>query len=79
MSEKMACSGTIDVICLLPKQLRVHIDVQVMSSRCHSAKAQSAKVCYTTGDMVTDKGCHLTYDSRGAWHILYAMLPSSNK
>ena len=29
--------------------------------------------------MVTDLLCHLTYNSRGAWHTVYAMLLSNYK
>ena len=50
----LPCFDTNDVIDLLPKQLSVHIDVKVTSSRCDSAKALSATVSYSIVAMVTN-------------------------
>ena len=49
-----------------------------MSSRCHSAKALSTTVGNSIVAMVTGIWHHITYDLRGAWHTVYAMLPSNN-
>ena len=34
-------------------------------------------VAYSLVAMVTDLCCYLTYDSRGEWHTVYAMLLSN--
>ena len=57
----------------------VQIDVQVKSPRCHSAKVLSPSVCISMVAMVTGLWRHLTYNSRGAWHTVYAMLLSNFK
>ena len=65
------------------------------SSGCHSVKVPRTTVvvamvtdlrCHSKGAldtvivaMVTDLCPHLSYDSRGAWHTVYAMLPSHYK
>ena len=56
-----------DVINLLPQQLRVHIDVKVMSIRCHAAKVISTTVGNFIVAMVTDPRHYLTDSSEGAW------------
>ena len=47
----------------------------------HSAKVLATPICNSivAVAMVTDLWCHLTYNSRGAWHTVYAMLPSNYK
>ena len=57
----LPCSDTTDVIDLLPKQLKVHMDGQVTSSRHHSAK-----VLWATVGTVTALCSHPNYDSREA-------------
>ena len=59
----LSSSNTNDVIDLLPKQLRVHIDVKLASSSCQSAKALGTTVC---NSIYIDIWHHLTYKSRGA-------------
>ena len=44
------------------------------SMREHSAKVLSTPVCNSIVAMVTGLACHLTYNLRGAWHTVYAML-----
>ena len=50
---------------------------------CHSVKVLSTTVGYSLVATVTDPCHHLTYDSRGAWHILpqiiCEMLPAIEK
>ena len=43
----------------------------------HSVKVLSTTVGYLLVAMVSNLCCHLTYDSRGAWHKMYAMLLSN--
>ena len=45
---------------------------------CHSVQVLSTTVgcSLVVKAMVTDLCCHLTYNSRGAWHTVYAMLLS---
>ena len=45
----------------------------------NSTKVLSTIIGNSTVAMALDLCHHLTYDSRGAWHTLYAMLPSNNK
>ena len=33
-----------------------------------------AQVCSSIVAMVTDLWCHLTHDSRGAWHTVYSLI-----
>ena len=69
-----------DVINLLPQQLSVHIDVTVMSIRCHSAKVISTTVGNFIVAMVTNLWHYLTDSSEGAWQApleLYEMLQES--
>ena len=47
-----------------------------MSLGCHSVKVLSTTVGYSLVAVITELCCHLTYDSRGAWHRVYAMLLS---
>ena len=49
--------------------------ISVKSSGCHSVKVLSTTFGYSLVAVVTDMYCHLTYNSRGAWHTVYAMLP----
>ena len=46
-----------------------------MSSKCHSVKVPSVTVGYYPVSMVTDLCCHLTYNSRGAWHTSVCHAP----
>ena len=50
----LPCSYTIDIIDLLPQQLRRHIDFKVTSSRCHSFKKLSLTFGHSLVAMVTD-------------------------
>lgn len=50
----MQCTDTYSVIDLLPKQLIVHIDVKVTSSRQHSTKIISTTVGNSIVSMVID-------------------------
>ena len=83
--EKMAkhvmhylpCSDTDDVINLLPKQLRVHTDVKLTSLRRQSANVLITIAGNSIYAMVTDLWHHFSYNSRGAWQTVYAMLPSN--
>ena len=75
----LPCFNTNDTIDLLPQQLRVHIDVEFISSRCRFAKALSTPAGNLTAAMVIYQWRHLTYNSRKAWHTLYAMLLSNYK
>ena len=54
-------------------------DFKVTSSGCHSVKVLGSIYDYSLVPMVTDLFRHLTYDSREAWHTLYAMLLSNYK
>ena len=49
------------------------------TSGCRSVKILSTTVGYSLVAMVTDLRHLLTYDSRGAWHTVYAMLHSNYK
>ena len=44
-----------------------------------SAKVLSIPVCNFIIAMVTNLRCHLTYNARGVWLTVYAMLISNNK
>ena len=72
----LPCSYTSDALDPLPKQLWRNTDFKMMSSGCHSAKVLSTTFGYSLVAMITDLCRHLTYTSKGAWHTLYAMLPS---
>ena len=52
------------------------IDLKVTSSGIYFVKVLSTTGGGSIDAMVTDLCCHLTYDSRGAWHTVYAMLLS---
>ena len=54
-----------------------YIDFKLTSSGCHSFKVLGTTVGYSLFAMVTGLWCHLTYNLRGAWHTLYAMLLSN--
>ena len=54
---------TNDIINLLPWQLRVHIDVKEVSSRCQSAKVLSTAISNFISAMETDLLRPLTYNS----------------
>ena len=54
-------------------------DFKVTSSGCHYVKVLSTTVGYSLVAMIPDICCHLAYDSRGAWHIVYDMLLSKYK
>ena len=53
--------------------------MSVMSSRRHSAKALSIIIGYSFVAIVTGIWRHLTYNSREAWHTVYAMLALNYK
>ena len=44
---------------------------------CQSAKVLRTTVGNSIAAMVTDLSRHLTYNLRGAWHTVYAMLLSN--
>ena len=73
------CFGISEVICLFPQQLRVQIDNSVMSARHHSTKVRSTTAGNSIVAVMTDLWHHLTYNSMGAWHTMYAMLPLNYK
>ena len=76
----LPCSCTNDVTDLLLTIMSY--SCHVMSSSCHSVKVPSNSwlfsSCYgSRSAMVTGLCCHLTYNSRAAWHTVhtgYAML-----
>ena len=71
----LPCSSTNADTNLLPKQLSwCNTDFEVMPLGCHSIKVVSTTDGYSLVVMVTDLCRHLTYDSRGACHTMYAML-----
>ena len=75
----LPCYYTSNAIDFFLLQLRRPTDVTVTSLGCHSAKVLSTTVGNLIIAMVTDLRRALTYNSRGAWHTVYAMLPSNYK
>ena len=61
----MPCSDTNNVIDLLPKQLRVYIDITVTSSRRHYAKLLSTTVGGSVVAFVIDLWHHFLELERG--------------
>ena len=74
----LPCSGTNDIIYLLPQQLQVHIDVcdVIETSFCQGTKHNNWLFICCHGNRLWR---HLTYNSREAWHTVYAMLALNNK
>ena len=68
-----------DVIDLLSWQLGSYIDFILTSSGSHAVEILRTQVRNSIVAMVTDLWCHLTYNLRGAWHTVYAMLHSNYK
>ena len=52
------------------------IDFKETSSVCLSVKVLSTPVYNSIAAVETDMWCHVTYNLRGAWHTVYAMLLS---